>query len=60
MSLCIAVPDVMTFPVCVTEISHSQEHKVTVTLTFGLRPPKSNQFIFESKGTFVQHFKIFT
>lgn len=26
-----------------------RRHKITVTLTFDLLPPKSNQFIFESK-----------
>lgn len=28
-------------------------HKITVTLTFELGPPKSNQFILEPKSTFV-------
>ncbi len=30
------------------------EHEATVTLTFDLRPPKSNQFISESQWEFVQ------
>lgn len=32
---------------------------VAVTLTFDVRPPKSNQFIFKSKWTFVPNLKTF-
>ena len=49
----------MKFPSGRTEISHQQEHKITVTLTFALQAPDSNQFIFESEWLFVTYLKNF-
>ncbi len=54
------VAHVKKFPQGISEMlsSHARdEHKAAVTLTFDLRPPKSNQFILESERTFVQSLK---
>ena len=51
----IFVLDVTKFPEGVCDVSHSQEHEVTVNLTFYLQSPTSFQFISEYKWSFVQN-----